>query len=61
MHDAYWIPDFFFLFFAIRTLLGQLGKFATDYMLDNIITMLNFPGVIMFCGYVEIPLLLVNI
>lgn len=63
-----WIPEVWggagfglqFVFLIIRKLLGPLGVFATDYIVDNIVTMLNFLNVIMFCAYVGMSLFLAN-
>ena len=47
-------------FLIIGKLLGPLGEFATDYIVDNIVTMLKFLNVITFCAYVEMSLFLAN-
>lgn len=49
-----------FVFLITGKLLGPLGEFATDYIVDNTVTMLKFLNVITFCAYVEMSLFLAN-
>ena len=58
---VWWVFLVYCLFFLITgKLLGPLGEFAIDYIVDNTVTMLKFLNVITFCAYVEMSLFLAN-